>query len=250
MAPNIVRLEGAENVRDLGGYPTQSGAVTRHGRVFRAASLHELTLGDQARLAELGIVATYDLRGRDEVEEYPSSLPTTITPLHHPMTPDEARAFSMIDRIVAGELAEFTDQMMAAGYLSMLDKYGPVIGTVARAVGEGEPILFHCAAGKDRTGVVAMVLLGLAGVERDHLIDDYHLTEQHRRKGAGELRRQLLDAGIDPARFHTLGAAPRQVMALTLDGLDERWGSIDAYAESIGLDDHERAAVRTALTQR
>ncbi len=125
---------------------------------------------------------------------------------------------------------------MADGYLQMLEGFGDHIAAVVDSVASGERVLFHCTAGKDRTGVMAMVLLGLVGVADPYLLDDYEISSRYRTPPDPEdLGQWFPGLDIDPRSFSPMFGSERPVMKLTIDGLRERWGDHLSYARSIGV---------------
>ena len=121
---------------------------------------------------------------------------------------------------------------MATGYLSMLEKQAALFGDLLRVVADpaNHPVVIHCTAGKDRTGLGAALLLGAVGVDRDTIITDYALTDEYRSKHRlEEIRPQIEAQGLDLDDLKVLFTAPAETMAATLAGVDERWGGIDGY---------------------
>lgn len=244
-------MDGPTNFRDLGGYPTVDGSWTRWGRVFRSDGLHALSDDDHGRLRELGVSVVFDLRSDTEVEQAPDRLPSGIDHVRLPMSSDVAQGRSMLQRILDGDLPKFDDDDMAAGYLRMLEGFPDFLARMVATVADGERVLFHCTAGKDRTGITAMTLLGLADVADGYILDDYEISAHYRARsaeGTSWFESQIRDAGYDPAHFTTLWGSPRPVMRKTLDGLRERWGNHRAYLRSIGVSDD--VAARAAANLR
>ncbi len=222
-----VELEGARNVRDLGGYPSVLGGITRWGHVYRADRLDALTSDDLETFYGLGIVTVYDLRTDDERERAPDCVPSLHVPimgrlLANRPTPDFA---SLVEH---DQGVRFMRDMM----IGLLSHAGPEIGTILSSFADPTrtPALFHCTAGKDRTGLIAALLLESLGVDRDTVIDDFALTEQfHLVDEDHQAFQHMLERGIgEEAAAGALGA-PRSMMAETLHELDTSFGGIDAY---------------------
>lgn len=227
LRPRHIPLDGAHNVRDLGGYPTRSGGVTRWGAVYRGDRLDELTPGDLARLAELGITTVFDLRSAEERERFPDPMPSVHV--------------SVVSRMVANrppvDFASLVDhdhgvRFMRDLYVGLLEHAGPEIGEVLSglAAPDALPAMFHCTAGKDRTGVVAALLLEWLGVDRDTVLDDFELSRQyHRVDASSRAFRNMVDRGISPEAAAGALGAERSTMAHALGVLDDRYGGIRAY---------------------
>jgi protein-tyrosine phosphatase len=243
-----VPFEGVLNFRDLGGYRTSDGGRTRWGRVFRADSLHKLTDADRATFARLGLRVVYDLRGDRERAVHPSVADAVHLPVVGHVrsgSDDEATARSVLLEITDGE------RMLADLYLGMLVHSAELFGTLLRGLAgpDGLPAVFHCHAGKDRTGMVAALLLLGVGVERADVLDDYELTRRYRTfDQQQDTLANLLKMGMAPEAAVGVLAAPRWAMEQALDALDAEHGGIDAYlAGPVGLDDDTRARLRAAF---
>jgi protein-tyrosine phosphatase len=223
-AERRIRFSGSGNFRDLGGYPTRLGGATRWGQVFRSDNLHRLTAGDLVAFDALGIGVIYDLRRDDERAEEPGPREFVGLPLPSRRVSDAAKRV-LTDR-KAGEQWLFED------YCGMLADAGPVFGRIFSDLAEGyaPPSVFHCAGGKDRTGMTAALLLSWLGVERETVLDDYELTGVF---NSGERLRAIEDifveAGIARLTAQGLLSAPRWAMADALTIVDDQYGGIETY---------------------
>jgi protein-tyrosine phosphatase len=224
----ILPLVGAFNFRDLGGYRTLDGRSTRWGRLFRSDGLHELTSNDLDVLRDLGLACVIDLRtpaelertGRGPLEQEP------IRYFHLPLLPggDE----------VAPEAAQqnLTDRYfwyLDVGRQSFVEAFGLV------ADPKSYPLVFHCAAGKDRTGVLAALVLSVLGVERSVIVEDYVLTQSRmdlimarmKRNADSEDRMAEIPQFLFRAEVGTISAF--------LEQLDERFGGARQWALDAGV---------------
>lgn len=249
-----VDLDGPSNFRDLGGLPVVGGGSTRFGLVYRADRLCTLTDADLRRLQDAGIRHVFDLRSEAEAAEFPDRLPAGASYTRLPMTSDETfQARTIFERIVDGEIKFYGEAEMVAGYVRILENFGPSFARIVRRVAQGEPTVVHCTAGKDRTGVASMLLLDLAGVAAEHVVADYALSSERRpspQKDQTEARSlvpMLEDYGLDPAGFAPLWEARPAVMAATLEQLHDRWGGAAGYLVAAGMEAPELAAVRALL---
>jgi hypothetical protein len=169
----VVRLDGAFNVRDLGGLPLGRRGHTTFGHIFRSDALNEISAaGETTLLDTLGIGVIIDLRapaesggdGLADARQFPG-----LQTYSYPIVPDERiglEAFPAGDPVAIGDL--YVDYLENRGQL-----LAAVVQTVATSVVAGRPVLFHCAAGRDRTGVVTALLLALLGVRDTAIMDDY-----------------------------------------------------------------------------
>ncbi len=154
-----IKLAGAMNVRDLGGYPTLDGRYTKKGVYYRSDSLHNLKKEDIEKLKSLGVTLQVDLRSLQEVNKNPSKL-LKIQGIDYYNT-------SLLDHIQSSNFEELPTDMTTL-YMELLDKNHEKIAAIFRTLLSSKGIgIFNCTAGKDRTGVIAMLLLDLALVDEE-----------------------------------------------------------------------------------
>ena len=170
----LIALDGVHNFRDLGGYPTADGRTTRWGRLYRADGLFRLTTADVEALRPLGLRTVVDLRTHEELE-LRGRFPVEAHPVafHHIPVLDTTWAHPD-ERI--DDVAEF----LCGKYQEMLTDAPHRFAEALDLMGAADalPAVFHCAAGKDRTGVTAMLVLGSLGVPREYIAADYQLTAE------------------------------------------------------------------------
>lgn len=223
-AERRVAFEGVRNFRDLGGYPSTLGGRTRWGTVFRADALGLLTVTDLAAYDLLGLRAVFDLRGDRERLDAPDPVESRHVPLSQPH--DEQADFTTV------QTAEHGEQRLIGQYLEVIDTMGPSLGGLLTSLTDpgGLPAVFHCAGGKDRTGIVAALLLLVLGVDRETVLDDYELTARWKRaEHEPELVDELLGLGFGRPAIERMLSAPRIVLATALDHLDQRYDGVEAY---------------------
>ncbi len=226
-----VDLEGCLNFRDLGGYPTADGRRVRWRLVYRSDALHHLTPAGVARLRdELGIDTVVDLRSTGEITaDGRGVLGAAPLRFHHlPLFDGQlarAEGWSAVDTLADRYtlLAEFARRPIAR-----------VIEVLAEAQG---PAVYHCAAGKDRTGVVSAVLLGILGVPDDVIVADYAATQENldaiiERLMTTEGYQRML-AALPPDTIQ----AEAGTMIAFLQGIQARYGSMRQYALNAGVSD-------------
>jgi protein-tyrosine phosphatase len=226
--PRRVVFEGVQNFRDLGGYRTVSGGHTAWGQIYRADSLHKLTENDLHVFDRLGIRRVYDLRSDAERETHPNPFESVqVAVIGQKTTGDR--------RIVDPDLFRATsdgERLLGDLYVGMLEHSAPLLGQLLTGLAEPDhrPAVFHCHAGKDRTGVVAALVLLVAGVDRDDILDDYELTRRYRTlEHQQDSLANLLAAGMSPEAAAGVLTAPRWAMEGALDTIESTYGGIDSY---------------------
>jgi len=248
----LVRLEGCLNLRDIGGYATADGRTVRTGCLFRSDELHALTDADLVAVADLGIKVVFDLRNHAERQARPNRLPADVELLER-ASPSTLRGatYTAEEQIALGLVPERDDELRTRQYVSLLDRLAPELRVILdRAVdAPARPLLFHCAAGKDRTGLVAAVLLGLLGVPDETVLDDYELTSTYyapRRLDA--LAATMAEHGVGADDVRHLLEARRPVLAAALQHVHEQWGGVEAFVrDRVKVDQDLPTRLRASL---
>ena len=220
------------NVRDLGGLRAADGREVRRGRVYRADGVNRLDGPDLEAARALGLRTVIDLRTLGEVERR-GRFPVEHLPVAWHHLPMIQGMWSEQDLVATeGPVAFLRDR-----YLEMLIEGGTAIVRALELVAEEPPALFHCAAGKDRTGVLAAILLGLLEVPAEDIAHDYHLSAAAMESFTEWIRRSFpdaLDAMTDQPREYL--EAPAEAMHAFLDEVDRRHGSMAGLVDDLGLD--------------
>ena len=242
--PRALSLQGASNVRDLGGWPVPDGRRVRFGLVFRAASLSDLTDADIVALAATGLRTVCDLRGEVEQQQAPSRLPGVVT---HALSIEPSLGASLHDLVARREATgEDVMVLMRRAYtayaLDWSHRYRALFDLLLQD--DAPPLLFHCTAGKDRTGFGAALLLAALGADEDVVLEDYLATNRLWRG--------------DPAFQSTLPEAVAEVLlrvhpeliVTAFDAIRGAHGNLETYLEHrIGLDPARRAALQARLLE-
>ena len=239
MDARAITFDNVFNFRDLGGYRGLDGRTVRSGRLYRADDLCRLDGDDLTRFADLGIRTVVDLRRPDEIDRHGRVFEGAHAYRHahvvHPKWPD-------FDGDTEARVAFLTQR-----YLEMAEQGGAALGAALRTVADPDaaPVVFHCLAGKDRTGLVAAFTLYLLGVDEADIADDYALSEASEEPHFAW--RVARDPGYTDRRWERYTVAPREAMTAFFAALRERWGSIDGYLASIGVTAAHAAAMRAHL---
>lgn len=250
IGPKRIQLDGPANFRDLGGYPTVDGRRLRHGHVYRSDSLSHMSDADTRHVAEvLGVVTVVDLRAAHEVETFGHGpLGTLGVVVHHLPIVDETRSDRVEHRSDAPDPATMQlDEI----YAMMLERFGERFAAVLRVVADpaNQPVVFHCAAGKDRTGLVAALLLGALEVDDEIIAADYAITAEHMDELVAR-HRDRARAGDQFAEVaEQLFTAEASVMRTVLANLRHEQGSAAEYLVRHGLEPAALDALRVSLLE-
>jgi len=256
----IQEFEGVENVRDYGGYDLGGGRRLASGRLFRSGHWANATDADLERFSTLGVATVVDLRRAREREQQPSRRPDTCaaTILTAPAQPDDLTEAPHVQFLKSRDLTpDASREFMTSAYRRIpyeaphLDLFGRYFRALAHGAG---PVLIHCAAGKDRTGILAALTHRLVGVHPDDLIADYVLTNEVVR-----LQERAPEIAERMSRWSGRAASPEAVVAFVgvepayLDvafaEIDRQSGSLDTYFEkALGLDAATRDRIVEGLT--
>jgi protein-tyrosine phosphatase len=236
-----IKLTGATNVRDLGGY-TAGETTTRWQAVYRADNLHKLTNDDQQALLGAGVRTIIDLRHSEEVQTAPNLLAT-----HPQVRYINIPLFRAAPAVSAANNGTLTD--LPTIYRYMIDHCQEGIGEALTAIAEAKDgaVLFHCTAGKDRTGIVSALLLRLAGVATDDIATEYALTAEAMALLRPIILEQVLLRGGDvEATERMLGSEAADMLAL-LDYIDAQYGQVTDYMQALGMSDTQVERLRQRL---
>ena len=254
-------LAGAPNFRDLGGYRTVRGKTVKRGLVFRSSKLAALTPIDWTRVRTLGVGHVYDLRTIEEREAEPDGWPAPAPPAYGSPKPDMSAAIANMKK--AGTDPARVRASIRHFYSEMPTQYAPEYSAMFHGLADDtSPVVVHCTAGKDRTGVASALLLTALGVPRATVVDDYELTERllpqapmqtsgqtSGKPGApigGKGAAALLAMPADTQK--AMWAADPAYITAALDAVNRRYGSIDGYMrKALGLSDMEIARLRQRL---
>jgi protein tyrosine/serine phosphatase len=239
--------DGCDNVRDLGGLPTEDGGETRRGAVVRSDNVRNLTVVGWRALVEHGVRTVVDLRFEQErAGDPPGEPPAEVGVVHSPFlagwTPEEGEELrARVDPLEpASRVRETYFHQLAASR----ENAAHVVAAIANAP-EGA-VLVHCMGGKDRTGMLAALLLRLAGVSAETIADDYYESEAN----LAHLTQRWIDGGEDEAgraRRAWLAPISREGMISVIEKLEERYGSVEEYLLGGGATAEELARVRARL---
>jgi protein-tyrosine phosphatase len=238
--------DGCLNVRDLGGHPTEDGAETLYGRIVRADSVRGLSDAGWQALVDYGVRTIVDLRWRDELEEDPPRrLPVDAV---HVSLFGERNEMREIDELAEGDRDPVRRRTTI--YRHALQRFRPNFVRAIAAVAQAPAgaVVVHCAGGVDRTGLVAALLLRLAGVRRRAVAEDWAASEGNWGPHVGIWIAEAENEDERTFRRMLSRCAP-EVMLHVLAELEDRHGSVAKYLREGGSADSDLELVRTRLTR-
>ena len=240
--------DGCVNVRELGGIPTEDGGITRSGSVVRSDSVAALTPAGWRALEAHGIDRIVDLRWPEEkAEDPPRSVDVEVVHVSvlGPTIDDGHAMLKTFDAHV--DAVEDIADHFAWSYVEFLERnrerFGQALAAIADASG---PVVIHCMGGKDRTGLVAALLLRVAGVALDEIGRDYSLSGPN----LAPSRQEWLDSAPtdhERRRREKLSQTPASAMARVIAEIERRYGSVAGYLEAAGLESSQIERLRARL---
>lgn len=240
MSPRLA-IDGTHNFRDVGGYPAEGGR-TRSGQLFRSDALSRITASGVADLTALRIGVVVDLRS-DLERSQDSSADVLPGAVHVSLPIHGGSRRSMLD----------SDGITLEGlYRDVLEDCAWTLTAAVSVIGEAgrTPVLVHCTAGKDRTGLVVALALEAAGVDRTAVVADY--TQSALNLDGVWINRTLTSlvshgVPISPRLFEVIGGSPDHAMTNVLEWLDHVYGSTTGYLRAHGMADDTVEMLRDKL---
>ena len=239
-----LNLAGASNFRDLGGYRVADGRVVRWRRLFRSDHLAALTASDTQVLESLGVTRALDFRGGSERAAAAYQLPGVV---QHPLPIEPTVVQGMQGILAAGETltAQRTVELMCLTYRNFVRHNAPRFAELfAQMLRSDAPLVFHCTAGKDRTGYAAALILLALGVPRSAVMHDYLLTNDYYRMPTAR------DPRVTQEVLDVLWRVQSEFLDAALQTVDEDFGGLDAYlAKQLGVGAAAREQLRRVYLQ-
>lgn len=228
-----IKLQGAVNFRDIGGYSTKDGKKVKMGLIYRSAALNTLTDKDVETIQNLGIKYDFDFRGPYEVKTAPDKIPSMTTRLSLPAgseTIGDSNYMKNMSKLIK------SDSFLISFYTnlsSFKNRYTPLFDSLLSNKTQS-PFLFHCTAGKDRTGIAAALILYALGVDEQTIYNDYEATNYYRRnENAKTITQMTKYYGLDEKTATNLMGAKKEYIAATFAKIRAQYGTMELYLEKV-----------------
>ncbi len=235
------KLTGVFNLRDLGGIPAYQGTAIADGKVYRSDGLHRIPVEERSGLADLGITEVIDLRTEEEAASEGRFEHESIV-VHR--VPIVEKMSEILEGAKSGQIDK--QNLLLDQYLTMTRTNGAaiaeVLGLVAEAVKADRTVVYHCTAGKDRTGVLTALILSGLGVDDETVAADYarsaaameRMVAWYRATSAATPEDRMQQMGVDPGMADALMAARPETMLALLAEMRQEHGHITDYLVEIG----------------
>ncbi|HEY9001367.1 MAG TPA: tyrosine-protein phosphatase [Mucilaginibacter sp.] len=249
-AKRHVVLQGAANFRDLGGYATADGRHVKWGEVYRSADISKLTDADLARLKSLNLSCDVDLRGHQESAQAPDKLNPGTNYILCPAGSDNMNWLKDMSKLKGNQ----GDSLMVVYYSNtqyLADRYKPFFDKLLNLPAD-QSLVFHCTAGKDRTGIGSALFLYSLGVPYDTIVSDYLASNYYRKDVNEKLAAQMAQAmHIDPEVAKSMAGVKKEYLDATFNAIVKQYGSVDNYLKTqIGLDDQKIAQLKEKFLEK
>jgi protein-tyrosine phosphatase len=263
-AERVINLKGTTNTRDIGGYQTSDLSTVRWGQIIRSDKLSRLSAGDFQKLEEMGLKTVIDLRTQKEHDQSPTVWLGDNPPrfFHFPVGDANNDWFRAQRKMMKRN--RFTKEQslehMIEGYRMIAEEGTSSYRKLMEVVLDESnwPVLIHCSAGKDRSGVGIALILEAIGVDRETIMGEYLLTNEISRieEKAVVLSRQSSNAsrgnrfskGVPASAWLPIVGVRADMLKAFYASVDEKHGSMDAFLENLGVDRDDRIALAAALT--
>lgn len=227
-----IKLEGAINFRDLGGLPLKNNRVVKEGLIYRADKLSKLTAHDHRKLDSLNIVSVIDFRSNYEVAAEPDTLTANMQYFHFPIGDEQMNQNQFMDTLKT-MTADQVEEYMLGFYkkipLEFSGRYKEFFQVVSNA--EEAPLVYHCTAGKDRTGIASALLLYVLGADTAVIYKNYEMSNYFRKEENQKYEAYFKQAGLDPELSKIMMGVKKEYLKEIFSNVEKQYGSMDKYLE-------------------
>ena len=258
-AHRLLNFEGIDNFRDLGGYRTENGRQLKWGVLYRSGTFADASRGDQQVLSQLGLSSLIDFRSVAEKEDEPNQLPEpapfAIVEIPTLDGGDNDISSEIMARLENGSFGDFNpDAFMREANRQFATRFTPQYATFMQVVlnAKGEPVVWHCSAGKDRSGYAAAIVLRILGVPVKTILSDYLMS---REPALAARQRELLMLRLfkgeaAAAKLEVLLGVEEPWLQAAFAEIDKNHGGFDTYVhQGLGLSDEDISQLQENLLE-
>jgi protein-tyrosine phosphatase len=236
-AASQVLLQSQPNFRDLGGIVTNNGKKIRTGLIFRSGDLHSISDEDVAKLEEIGLATIIDFRSEREREWRPDKKIRTVRNIYHMTIPDAVRD-QATEFLKQNDLISL-ESLLIDEYRRMVTEHRKEFAALLNLIANTDdlPLVFHCAAGKDRTGLAAIFLLTALGVSMDLILEDYYSTNGYNAGYAEKMISRIKESGYNGELMRPMLEVRKDYLDAALHEIEHRYGGLSTYlTETLNVD--------------
>lgn len=236
-AQRQVKLQGTINFRDIGGYQTSNGKHVKWGRIYRSAALDKLTGDDLKKLQSMALAYDLDFRGPHEVDIAPDRIPANVIRISLPAGSENVGDSNYMKNMLNQADKDSSLIKFYSDLSPFTARYKPVFHQLL-LLSKDSSLVFHCSAGKDRTGIAAALILYALGVSEKTIMEDYVATNYYR-KSVNEAAIAVMKSqyGMTDATAKSMMAAKEGYLNATFASIKNKYGNIENYLEKeMGLD--------------
>ena len=243
------------NFRDLGGIPTEDGKITQWGKLYRSGKLTDLSKKDMDYFASLGIKTVVDFRNNKEVKKDPNKYPkgADVNYVRVVIGDEEGNVQEALKKQVMKNRSNkkfdsraFVENVNRTFIDSFAHQYIPLMDLLMDE--SNYPLLFHCTAGKDRTGLAAAIILGAVGVDKDFIMDDFMMSNYYRNKHNNKVLRKMTLIGVRQSVAQPLLEVDESYLQAAFEQMDKNHGDMDTFlANELGIEEKEKTVLKNHL---
>lgn len=252
-----IYFKNAVNFRDIGGLKNRDGATVKWGMIYRSDNLSQLKKREFEKFNSLGIQTVFDLRTPGEIDGKEDNLPKNVAYIHSPIVKDSADVLASIKgQVIKGQITEEQSlQFMIDLYASIVSDNIPELRKmIDQALHANAPVLYHCSAGKDRTGIVTALILSILNVDRETIVNEYLLSDYYRREKLEGILKKAKAAKVIIPRL-SIGAiqnfmdVDERYINTAFTIIDTKYGGIDNYIRNqLQITDEQRQLIINKFT--
>jgi len=255
VSERLIPMKGTDNFRDLGGLPVGENRIVRWGKIFRSDKLSDLTKKDLAYLSDLDIKSICDFRNDIEIKKDPDRIPKGAKYYQFAIADKEGREHARIKKEVMSrklkglEAKEYFGFIMTAFADTAGTDFKPVVDLLLNQPNDKSPLAYHCSGGKDRTGLMSIVLLSALGVEKDIIKKEYLMSNFYRYKTNKKNSRRARLVRIDRKTSSYAFVVQEEYFDRVYEVIETKYGGMDNYLKvKFGLDKGKRAILKERYT--